>query len=77
MRGAIERYPNVTDEEQRALWQWYGNTHTGDIVDGAREVSARFAEQNLRRELPNQLWMRLGAPGAAIALVAIAVEVLK
>lgn len=77
MRGAIERYPNVTGEEQRALWQWYGNTRTGDVVDGSREVSARFAEQNLRRELPNQIWRRLGFLGAAIALVAIGVEALK
>ncbi len=77
MRGAIERYPNVTDEEQTALWQWYGNTSTDDALDRSREVSGRLAGQNLRHELPNQLWRRLGVPGAAIGLVAIAVEVLK
>ena len=76
IRGALERYPNITIEEQVALRQWYGNAYNEDAAGAPHEPTRELPQHDRRRELRNQFWMRLCFPGVTIAVVAIAVAVL-
>lgn len=76
MRGALERFPNVTNEERIALWQWYGNAHIVDADAEPHEPGDRLPRYDYHRELRSRLWMRLCFPGVTIAVVALTVATL-
>jgi len=73
MRWVLERYPNVTSEEQKALWAWYGNARAADLVAVLNDPALEQPLQRLHRDYPHQVWARLSISGVVLAGLAVVV----